>query len=36
MASIKNLPLWQKLGIACIGCVGFAVTVALLIEFFTS
>lgn len=36
MASIKDLPNWQKLGIACIGCIGFAVIVALLIELFTS
>lgn len=34
MATIKNLPLWQKLLIGCGGCVAFATVIGLLIEFF--
>jgi hypothetical protein len=34
MASIKALPLWQKLIIACLGCLGIAGVVAIIIEYF--
>lgn len=36
MASLKNLPLWQKLVVACVGCAGFALIVAVLINFIIS
>jgi hypothetical protein len=36
MPSIKSLPLWQKLIIACLGCIGFAGVVAIIIEYFIS
>lgn len=36
MANIKNLPLWQKLLILCGGCLGFALVIALIIQFLTT
>lgn len=35
-ANLKHLPLWQKLLVLCIGCLGFALVVALIIQYFTT
>lgn len=36
MIPIKQWPMWQKLIVLCLSCVGIAYGIALLIEFFSA